>query len=89
MNIDDSVSNLKKIILYVGTCLSVVSCLYLFILLKNNQSNYARILKYISICEAVFIYSLCLIILENEFREIEYFFSNLLDKVLFNLYIFD
>lgn len=65
----ESPSSLFYVTLYITVSLSVLSLILMNFLLKDKQSNYSKLMKYICLAEAMFIYAEFVIIVTNDKKE--------------------
>ena len=82
----DNESKEFKIILYITVSLSILSLLFMNYLLKDKQSNYSKLMNYICLAEAMYIYSEFMIIMTTTNQEFEHIVFQGLNFFLLNVY---
>ena len=63
-----------EVLCIVAFSLSILSSILLNLLLRNNKSNYSKLMKYICLSEAIFIYCEFIIIF-NFFHNFDFFWK--------------
>ena len=82
--LDDTLSKTNyRVACIIGAILSTLCCIILVFSFKSNKSIHARLMKYISLGEAIYIYSQLIICLNLEFENVENTFCLIVDALVF------